>query len=1067
MRTFTLFILLQICLSPVLSAQWEAIDNPAGVTARNIVDLGERLLIATPDGLYQSTDSGENWTRVFTGALERGLVSDLIADGENAIVRVENVETGEYQILTTNNGGAAWRHVTLSPSINSLYRGMIYNGETILYRSSQQTYVSYDGGVNWTSLLNNFPAIPGVFYSKDGTLYVTTTNGKLFRSDDPQNEGWEESPFPLASSSSSVDLMVSGDTLLTAVFNGPVYYSHDGGQSWAEATGVTEFDPNYEGFWQSGDTFYTTNDGDLYHSLDGGITWAATTGNRDYLSDVQPVENGLMLIRSSKVYLSEDEGLTLTEKITGFDGSTIYNWQAQGNGITYFDEDGHLFHATLNDRIFSTDSSLEFQLTRMDEMLAAPDDYVYYVGEYFSTSQTSNVVRISPSGEQTEIYTANNQPWLASDHLEYADEKLFYFGNAGMRAFSADHGETWNQPTDLNTRGYSDYARFGNAVFTITGNLIERKLDGEDEWVDVSSESPMAGIDLGTRSNACRLISTNEALFALLSPGEQESYRIFVSNDGGDTWQETATSLPEIIYPVNNAPPGVKEIVSIGGYHIMAARDVGVAVSADQGLSWTIYNDGLPTDRVEELQIVNGVVVISTYRNGFWQLNPANIQLRGVAGMVYFDENRNGAADADEPGIPNVKMLLENGEDLAFTDNTGNYKMLFRNDGAFGPEIDNPYFVVEPASRNTSDGGPQDFGLQLTEDVNDLKVSLTTDNVHRPGFSNRYYVRYENLAAASGEVSLTVMFDPLLIYDGASLAPDEVVGNTLTFNLGELAPLATGQIVLDFTVPRTAVLGTVISSVATISSAEDTEFAPEDNTSELTDALVGSYDPNDITVDETILAPSMASAGQVLNYRIRFQNTGTYPAETVVVRNDIDPGLLLGSIKDIATSHSYEIEVENDRTLAFVFNNIMLADSSRDEAASHGYITYSILVDEDVAVGDSILNQAAIYFDYNDPIITNEVATVIEIPIATRDPAVQLAGLLYPNPIRRGESLSFRIDSPAGTLTVCDQLGRRVKHLSVFHPNTQQLTTRDWEPGVYFINFASSAGRAGMKVIVK
>jgi uncharacterized repeat protein (TIGR01451 family) len=1066
MRISVLFSLFLLCSITSLSAQWEPLVNPAGVTARNLVSLGDRLLATTPGGLYESTDGGENWATVFTGDLEWGFVIDLIADGDNAIVRIREHQSGAYQVLTTDNGGASWRPITLSPSINDQYRGMAYNGETIIYRSSQQVYLSYDNGDNWTTLLSVLQVIPGTFYSHAGVFYITSTSGKLFRSAGSETDEWEELPFPLATSS-AIDLIVRGDTLLTALFNSTVHYSHDGGQNWTEASGITAFDPSYEGIWKAGETFYAINDGDLFRSADGGMTWAATTGVSDYLSDVLPVEGGLLLVKSGNIYRSADEAVSLTLKNQGFNGSSLYRWQVQGDGITYYDESRNMFHATLEDDTFSTDSSLNFMFSTMDEILVTPDDYVYYVASNFSSSQNSRVMRISPTGEQTEIYSAGSQHWLASDHLEYADNKLFYFGNAGASVFSEDRGMTWSSPSGLNPTGYSDYIRSGDAVFTINGNLVERKLDGQTDWVDVSSGSPLENIDLGTRGNECRLISTDGAIFALLSPGEQNYYEIFVSNDGGDSWQQTATNLPEIQYPINNAPPGVKELVSIGGYHIMAARDVGVAVSADQGLNWTIYNDGLPTDRVEELQVINGKVIISTYQNGFWELDPANIQLQEVVGTVYFDENANGTPDAGEPGLPNVKILQENDDELAFTDNEGNYKMLFRNDGNFGPEINNPYFTAAPASRNTDDLGLLDFGFQLTENVNDLRISLTTDNVHRPGFSNRYYLRYENRAAASTEVSLTLSYDPLLMYEGGSLDPDEIAGNALTFNLGNLAPFSTGLIVLNFRVPPTASLGSEVSSVATISSATDTEFVPEDNRANLIDGLVGSYDPNDISVDEDILAPSMVRDGQVLNYRIRFQNTGTYPAETVIVRNDIDAGLQLSSIKDIEASHSFEIEVENDRTLAFIFNNIELADSSRDEAASHGYITYSILVDEEVVAGDSILNQAAIYFDFNAPIITNEAVTVIEIPDATGEPETQLAGLLYPNPIRRGEVLSFKIEGLAGALTVFDQLGRRVKSLPHFHAATQLLPTRDLTPGIYFICFVSSTGKVGMKLVVE
>jgi uncharacterized repeat protein (TIGR01451 family) len=750
----------------------------------------------------------------------------------------------------------------------------------------------------------------------------------------------------------------------------------------------------------------------------------------------------------------------------GINGATITNWAVQNDGITYMKGRDQLFHASVTGLDVTVDSSLTFWEDNIDEMISVPGNYVFYGASSFGTSQTQKIYRVSPEGEQQLITQEGNQPWLASDHLEYEDGKLFYYGN-GVRKFSEDLGESWQEMSELAPFFFNDYVRHGEAVFAFQTGSVQRKRDGETDWTEVNTGLQLEEFPIGTRSNECRLISTEGALFALVSRSSKETYDIYVTHDDGDSWELTATELTPITYPTLNAPPGVKELVAVGGYHIMAARDNGLVISGDQGRNWTLFNAGLPTDRIEEMHLINGKIVVSTDDNGFWQLDPEAIQVRKATGTVYFDANENDLFDAGESGLPMVKMLLENGEDLAFTNAEGVYTMFFRNDGAFAPEINNPYFNSNPSVRQTDAEGPLDFGLQLNRNVNDLRVSLETDNVHRPGFSNRYYLHYENRAAPTEGASLEIVLDPQFTFDGANQAPDQQNGNTLTYELGDLAPLGSGMIVLYLTVDRMAMLGGTISSTATISSGSAAEETPADNIATLTDILVGSYDPNDIAVDLSIVTPMQVADGQLLNYRIRFQNTGTYPAETVVVRNEIDPGLQLGSIKSVEASHDFEIVVEDDRLLAFVFENIQLADSTRDEAASHGYITYTIAVNEELMNGDSIANQAAIYFDFNEPIITNEAVTVVERPAAVRTATPWLSGNLYPNPVTAGDRVAFELDSPAGTLTVFDPLGRPVSQQEAFRPATDRLNTAGLQPGVYWIGFAGPKGSSSFKLLVR
>ncbi len=74
-----------------------------------------------------------------------------------------------------------------------------------------------------------------------------------------------------------------------------------------------------------------------------------------------------------------------------------------------------------------------------------------------------------------------------------------------------------------------------------------------------------------------------------------------------------------------------------------------------------------------------------------------------------------------------------------------------------------------------------------------------------------------------------------------------------------------------------------------------------------------------------------------------------------------------------AASHEYTYQFNQDRELIITFDDILLVDGTENEAVSHGFVKYKILPSSTLIDEDRIENQAKIYFDYNEPITTNEV----------------------------------------------------------------------------------------------
>jgi len=157
------------------------------------------------------------------------------------------------------------------------------------------------------------------------------------------------------------------------------------------------------------------------------------------------------------------------------------------------------------------------------------------------------------------------------------------------------------------------------------------------------------------------------------------------------------------------------------------------------------------------------------------------------------------------------------------------------------------------------------------------------------------------------------------------------------------------------------------------------------------DKVCCSYDPNDKKVfPEGCGQYGSVSRDEIANgliYKIRFQNTGTAPAKNVVIRDTIDTDLNIETLTLLSTSHPYtKAEVLPGNVLVWTFDKINLPDSASDMNGSMGYVKYRIKPKAGLPDGTKITDRAAIYFDLNQPVITNTTLnTVKDTPYPVAD----------------------------------------------------------------------------------
>ncbi|MEM1359155.1 MAG: T9SS type A sorting domain-containing protein, partial [Bacteroidota bacterium] len=228
---------------------------------------------------------------------------------------------------------------------------------------------------------------------------------------------------------------------------------------------------------------------------------------------------------------------------------------------------------------------------------------------------------------------------------------------------------------------------------------------------------------------------------------------------------------------------------------------------------------------------------------------------------------------------------------------------------------------------------------------------------------------------------------------------------------------------------------------------------------------VGAYDPNDKTAIPTGYDDGNIPYGTRLTYDIRFQNTGTDTAFTVVIRDTISEALDLSTIKFEGASHPVSMSLDTHRVLTFTFENIQLPDSSVNLAASQGVVQFSIDHDSTLLRGSVINNEAAIYFDFNAPIITNISRRRIAkngLPVGVHTPGIlDLSVSVFPNPVDGRLFVKLPIEEMKTTdqLTVIDLYGRPL--LSVPYGQSGNGLVVDGLPaGYYLLVVADASGRA-------
>jgi uncharacterized repeat protein (TIGR01451 family) len=459
-----------------------------------------------------------------------------------------------------------------------------------------------------------------------------------------------------------------------------------------------------------------------------------------------------------------------------------------------------------------------------------------------------------------------------------------------------------------------------------------------------------------------------------------------------------------------------------------------------------------------EVQVTAGetyyIVWVDTFDDDafYWELSEC---AGTVAGVTYRDANTNGTRETGE-GQVDVMLQIEPGG--LFSAASSDPYSFCSELGTYTVSVPNPplYHTVVPATQSYSINTQGDqitgfnFALQPTPGIYDASVALWGWD---PWIGNNttLHVSYANIGTETVDATVSLTLDPLLSYVEATVPETSMSGQVVTWGLGPLAPGSSGTITVTiFTSIEADPNAPVSNSVAITTDQVDINAGNDGDV--LNGIATTAYDPNDKRVDFETITPDDVLESKPLEYIIRFQNTGNAPAVNVVIKDSLDGDWDLGTFEMVGATHPYTVTVTNEVAI-WTFANIFLPDSFVDPLGSIGSFHYRMAPKSTLVLGDQLTNRADIYFDYNDPVLTNTTVTTVALPTGIDAVTVNNGLRMHPSPSDGQVNITWtRADVANAQLIVLDALGRVAATVSLNQLVAQSTRTIDLStlaPGTY------------------
>jgi PKD repeat protein len=537
--------------------------NPTGLawTTSQLRKIG-RLLInplnpteifaATSVGMYRTTNGGTNWSLAVAG----GFSDAEYKPNDTTTLYV----CGGSLLLKSTNGGANYSGVTYTGTSSSITRIAIAvtpANANYLYVLASKTDYSFGGLFRSTNSASTFSTM-----STTPNIFDWSTNGS-----GSGGQGWYDIAID-ASPANANEITIGAVNTWKSTNGGTTWTlnSHwygGGGKPYVHAD-------CHDIRYVSGTTCYAGTDGGIARTTNGGSTWTTINGA---MNIAQIYKMGLSA--SSASYL-----------VTGH----------QDNGT-------NLLNGTTWSEIYGGDGADCFVDWSSNSIIVAS----YVNGDFQKSTNGGGTWSAIQSG------LTGNAAWVAPIVQHPTNANIFYCGYEHVFK-STNKGGSWTQLGSLGASGtvmgIACSPSNTNIIYAFRSNAIYKTTDGGSTWNTITGTLPTGGAQI----TGCAMDNTNPSNVYVTLSGYSAGNKVFYSNNGGTSWTNYSTGLPNI--PANCI---VYKNNSAGSVYV--GTDVGVYYRELSMSSWIPYYTGMPNVIVNDLEIyyATNKLRAATYGRGVWQ----------------------------------------------------------------------------------------------------------------------------------------------------------------------------------------------------------------------------------------------------------------------------------------------------------------------------------------------------------------------------------------------------------------------------------------------------------------
>lgn len=351
-----------------------------------------------------------------------------------------------------------------------------------------------------------------------------------------------------------------------------------------------------------------------------------------------------------------------------------------------------------------------------------------------------------------------------------------------------------------------------------------------------------------------------------------------------------------------------------------------------------------------------------------------------VSGKVFLDLNNDAVQNPSEPGAFQIGVLSAPQGDATFTSTTGDFEMNFSNAPGsytiFPQSI--PYWSISTDSLTYTviiDSSPSVidslwFGITPDSIVTNVNTDISASQAVCSSTSS-YWLSVQNVGTTNPSGVICLELDPDLTFNSAAVAPDSIQGQNVYWSYDSLNYFGVDQISLFVDVPASTASNELMSvlAVSSLTPSGTVDF-------QTTDTLFQTLSCSSVAHLKTAMPVGVDSLGYVasldqLTYTVYFQNTTNDTLTEFSIKDVLDDNLIWSSLSPMASSHPYQLDIDQNGEAVFAFENIVLPDSNSNYLGSIGFVTYSIDANPNLATATSVHNTAVICLPSNQPAQTN------------------------------------------------------------------------------------------------